>query len=63
MGEAGGRHGKSEDSRDRSPAVFVTGLTVGVPIPAGMTKGPQHQADARSGGQLWDLVWVWAAEL
>lgn len=44
------------DGRDGSPAVFVSGLTVGVPISAGMFKGPLDQADAGRGGQLWDLV-------
>ena len=55
MGEAGGRHGKREDSRERFPAVFVTGLMVGLPVPAGVVKGPLHQADARLGGQLRDM--------
>lgn len=46
------------DGRDDSPAVYVSVLTVGMPIPAGMFKGPLDQADAGRDGQLWDLVWV-----
>ena len=51
------------DGRDDSPAVFVRGLAVGVPIPADMLKAPLDQADAGRGGQLWDLLEVRPAGL